>query len=344
VPEPADLTVVVLSWNTRDLTVRALAAVPAACAPFRAKVVCVDNASRDGSAAAVRAALPGVLVIENEANLGFARGNNVALRAVEGRAVCFLNSDTEASPGSLGATLAYLDAHPRVGIACPPLVYGDGSRQRSAWGVPTVPSILHQYTPLGWVGFGASERRRVREVGWNVHASGPVECVAGACLVIRRDLCERFGGFDPGYPFYHEDVDLCLRARQAGWEVHVVHDAPRVVHVGGVSARLAKGATHVRFVQGTMRLQRKRLSPLAFAVFGCAFKIGLLWRTSWNLAHAPLRYALRRLQGRHERARVSMLGTLDHMHLLEHDLVPFVRAWGEARPFTPGTARLARAS
>src|SRR5437773_2256280 len=112
--EEADISVVVLSWNTRELTLSALRSVEAAVAPLRGEAVCVDNASRDGTAAAVREALPGVRVIENAENLGFARGNNAALPVLRGRYACFLNSDAEASPGALAYVVRYLDAHPKA--------------------------------------------------------------------------------------------------------------------------------------------------------------------------------------------------------------------------------------
>lgn len=321
----ADLTVVLLSWNTRDLTLAALAAVPAAAAPFRARIVCVDNASSDGSAAAVRAALPDVLVLDNPSNLGFARGNNAALPHLAGRASCFLNSDTVARPGSLAHVLRYLDAHPTVGIAAPRLVFPDDVPQRAAWGLPTAGALLHQFTPLGWVGIGRAAAARTRPSRRPDERTGPVEAVSGACLLIRRELCERLGGFDPGYPFYFEDLDLCARARAAGAEVHVVIDGPAVVHHGGASSALAEGATRLPLLVGALRFKRRRLGPARYAAFSLAFKTGVVARSVIELARAPLYAVARGLRGRHERARRTWRTASERRHFLERDLRAFLR-------------------
>lgn len=326
---PPDLTVVVLSWNTRDLTLRALAAAAPACAPYRARVVCVDNASDDGTVAAVRARLPHVRVVENAENVGFARGNNAAMGALEGRHVVFLNSDTEASPGSLGAVVTYLDARPAVGVAAPPLVGEDGLPQRSAWGVPTALAMLHQYTPLGWFGVGRRATRRQRDVGRGAR-TGPVEAVSGAAMVVRRDLAERLGGFDPGYPFYFEDVDLCWRARRAGAEVHFVAEAPTVRHVGGASAGPLDRRLRLPLLVGAVRFQRKRLGPLAFGAFAGLFVLGVVARSLWEIVRAPVVAPLRRLRGHPERARRTGDVARARLRFLERDVAALLRS--TARP------------
>jgi GT2 family glycosyltransferase len=323
-----DLTVVVLSWNTRDLTLCALRAVPAAAAPFAARSVCVDNGSADGTAEAVASEVPEAVVVENGANLGYAAGNDAALPHLAGRAVAFLNSDAEPSPGSLAAALRYLDEHPRVGVVSPPLVGHDGQPQRAAWGYPTIGSLLHQYTPAGWVGIGRSATRRARGRRGVADDGGPAEAVAGVCLVVRRDLCERLGGFDPGYPFYVEDVDLCWRARAAGYEVHVVADAPPVRHRGGAATRLADGAMRLPLLQGALRFTRKRSSSTAFAAFWVAFQTGVVMRSAWELFRAPFVAAGRRLRGRPERAQRAWRMAAERRRFLERDLLTLLRSHG----------------
>src|SRR5262245_56680571 len=298
-----DLTVVVLSWNTRALTMEALAAVPAGAAPKAVQTILVDNASGDGTAAAVRAAFPGVLVIENARNVGYARGNDAALPHVRGRYVCFLNSDARPTPGALAAVVRYLDERPGVGVASPPLVHPDGRFQRAAWGFPTALALMHQYTPMSLLGIGRREARRVRREREVPDATGPADAVSGACLVMRRELCERLGGFDPAYRFYYEDVDLCWRARASGAAVHVAADGPPVVHHGGASAALTGGAMRLPLLQGAMRFLSKRESKATNAWFRPAFKLGVALRATWEVVRAPAYAAVRRLRGRPERAR-----------------------------------------
>jgi GT2 family glycosyltransferase len=323
-----DVTVIVLSWNTKELTLRAMAAIDAACAPLRARAICVDNASVDGSAAAVRDAFPAATVIENPRNLGFARGNNVALPHAAGRTVMFLNSDTEAAPGSIAHVVAYLDAHPGVGVASPPLIGTDGLAQRTAWGFPNAWAMLHQHTPLGWLGVGRRSSARQRDVGRGIPTGfvGPVDVVAGAALAIRRDLCERLKGFDPRYPFYFEDIDLCARVKALGFEVHLVADGPPIRHHGGASATLSKGATRLPLLVGALRFQQTRLSPPAYRAFAAAFKLGVVLRASSELLRAPIVALLRTLRGRPERARRTWEMAAARRRFLERDVLAFLRA------------------
>ena len=322
----ADLTVVVLSWNTRELTLAALRAVPAACAPFRVRTVCVDNASADGTVEAVRRALPEVVVLEAGGNLGYARGNNLALPTAQGRAIVFLNSDTAPRAGALAHVLRYLDAHAEVGIVCPRLVFPDDTPQRAAWGLPTAAALLHQFTPLGWLGVGRADVRRARPDRGAVERTGEVEAVSGACLAIRSDLCDRLGGFDPGYPFYFEDVDLCARAKASGARVHVVTDGPPVVHHGGASSAIAEGATRLPLLTGALRFQRRRLSPARYAAFALAFKTGVVARSLVELLRAPLYATVRRARGRRERSERTWRTARERAHFLERDVLPFLRA------------------
>jgi len=321
-----DLTVVVLSWNTRDLTLAALRAVPTACAPFHVRTICVDNASGDGTVGAVRHALPDVVVVEAGENVGYARGNDLALPLVEGRAIVFLNSDAEPGAGALAHVLRYLDAHAKVGVACPRLVFPDGAPQRAAWGFPTAMALLHQFTPVGWSGVGRRDARRSRPERGADERTGAVEAVSGACLVIRRELCARLRGFDPGYPFYFEDVDLCARAWAVGAEVHVVADGPAVVHHGGASSALAEGATRLPLLTGALRFQRGRLSPGRYAAFTLAFKTGVVARSLVELLRAPLYATVRRLRGRRERAERTWRTARERAHFLERDVLRFLRA------------------
>ena len=237
-----------------------------------------------------------------------------------------MNSDAVPSPGSLAAALSYLDARPGVGIVCPRLVGADGRPQRTAWGFPTLASLLHQYTPLGWFGVGRTATERVRGHRGVEDPTGACDAVSGACLVIRRDLCERLGGFDAGYPFYFEDVDLCRRARDAGYEVHVAGGGPAVLHLGGASTALSDGATRLPLLQGALRFARKSSSPLLFLLFSVAFACGVVFRSVWEILRAPFHAALRRLRGRPDRASRALSMASDRIRFLERDLLPFLRS------------------
>jgi N-acetylglucosaminyl-diphospho-decaprenol L-rhamnosyltransferase len=330
VDEAPDLSVVVLAWNTRDLTLRGLRAVPAAIAPLSVQTICVDNASADGTAAAVRAALPDVEVIESPKNLGFARGNALALPRLRGRYVCFLNGDAAPLAGALSRVVNYLDQHPKIGIASPRLLHPDGKPQRTSWGYPTPLGAIHDHTPLGWLGIGRKQSEASRSVRHPEEKTGPVDAVAGACLVIRRDLCDRLGGFDPGYRFYCEDVDLCWRARREGYEVYVLANGPAVVHEGGASARQIEGALRLPFLAGLLRFIRRSQPWWQYAWFAPIFKTGVALRASWEVVRAPFYWAVRRARKRPERAARTLDTARARLRFLERDFGRFLRTWPKA--------------
>jgi GT2 family glycosyltransferase len=299
--------------------------VPAAAAPFRSQAICVDNASRDGTARAVRASLGDVVVVENERNLGYARGNARALPHVRAPVVCFLNSDAVPAPGSLAHALEHLRAHPRAAVVAPRLVGPDGAPQRAGWGFPTPATLLHQHTPLGWTGLARAETDRVRRRGVP-DRTGPTEAVSGACLLVRTDVYRALGGFDPGYPFYFEDVDLCRAAARAGHEVHAVVDGPAVLHHGGVSSAIAGGATRLPLLVGALRYVRKGFPPRTARRFEWAFKTGVLVRSLVDVVRALPVAALRAARGRPARARRALRGAAERLRFLERDAGRFLRA------------------
>jgi N-acetylglucosaminyl-diphospho-decaprenol L-rhamnosyltransferase len=220
----------------------------------------------------------------------------------------------------------YLDERPAVGVASPRLVHPDGRFQRAAWGFPTALALLHQYTPMSLLGIGRREARRVRREREVEDVTGPAEAVSGACLVIRRGLCDRLGGFDPAYRFYYEDVDLCWRARAEGFDVHVAADGPPVVHHGGASSALTGGAMRLPLLQGAMRFLAKRESRTTTAWFRPAFKVGVAVRALWEVVRAPAYAAVRRLRGRPERAERTLATARDRIRFLERDLLRFLRS------------------
>jgi GT2 family glycosyltransferase len=329
-----DLSVVVLSWNTADLTVRALRAAKDGAAGVAAELLCVDNGSTDGSPDLVRRSVPDALVVENGSNLGFARGNDRALPHVRGRYVCFLNSDAAPKTGALAHVVRWLDEHRDVGVAAPSLVSPDGSPQRTARGPATAPALLHRYTALGYQPFGRGAARRWERPDLPGAEPVDVDSLMGACLVVRADLLRRLGGFDEGYFFYWEDVDLCLRAKRLGARVTWVRGGPEVVHEGGAATKSGGGPPRLSFAAGLLRYQRKVLSPLAWAAFATAFVPGYLLRAAVESLRLSAQAAGRFLGGRREDAAKSLRAAGGWARLLERDALALLRLLG-ARPPRP---------
>lgn len=328
-----DLSVVVLTWNTRARTLATLAAVPAGAAPATCEVLLVDNASDDGTADAVRAAHPGVRVLESPTNVGFARGHALALPHVRGDVVVFLNSDAVPAPGALAALVAYLRRVPAAGLVVPPIVDAGGAPQKAGWRLPSVRALLGTFTPLGWL----PRRRGPAPVAAtpSPREADVVETASGACLAVRRELLVRLGGFDVGFPFYFEDVDLCWRAGRLGAEVHALTRGPVVVHAGGASTVAVRGPLRLPLLQGMFRHLRRRLPPAGFAAFACAVKAGYVVRCAVAMLVAAGASLAFRLAGDAARAARAAAAAREPLWFLDHDLRALLRAWGGPAAFRP---------
>ncbi len=228
-----DLSIVIVSYNTRDILRDCLASLAEGCAGAIAETLVVDNASPDGSADMVAAEFPDVILIRNPENRGFAAANNIGLARVTGRYPVLLNPDTIVRPGALAELVCFMDDHPLAGYCGPRLLNADGSHQLSARRFPTLLSA--GMNMLGW-----DQRRPHSRHASDLHAAHGdrtlmrVGWLTGACLLVRAQAVAQVGQLDEGYFMYFEETDWCKRMHDAGWEGWYVPTA-EVVHLGGQS-------------------------------------------------------------------------------------------------------------
>ena len=172
---------------------------------------------------------PGVRLIRNAANLGFGRANNQGIALAQGRYILLLNSDTVLPPGALVRLLDFMETHPQAAACSPRLLLPDGRAQPYAFGSdPSLGYLLRR-------GVNRLVFKRALH-NWATAVSQPVDWVSGACLLLRRNALQHVGGFDETLFMYFEDVDLCLRLRQAGWQVWY-HPQVGITHLGGQSLK-----------------------------------------------------------------------------------------------------------
>jgi hypothetical protein len=229
-----DLTIVILSWNTKDLLVKCLESVARAHRPPMLEVIVVDNASKDGSAEAVAASFPWVRLIRNERNEGYARGNNIGIRASRGRHVLLLNSDTEVAPRAFYALVRFLDDHPAYGAAASRLWNPDGTVQRACMRFPTpLTAIFYDARPGRWWPDNWIVRRHFVKSFDHID-SRDVQQPPGAALCVRREVLERVGMLNEELFLFFNDVDFCKRILAAGWRIRYLADS-NMVHHGGAS-------------------------------------------------------------------------------------------------------------
>ncbi len=248
---PTELSIVIVSWNVQTLLsacLRSLHALPS-FARLGMQVIVVDSASADGTVAMLRAEFPWVECIASSTNLGFTTGNNRGLARCTGRYILLLNPDTrlDGTPADpIAALVAYLDAHPRVGLVGPRLRYGDGRLQPSRRRFPTLAMALWESTLLEWWFPRNRWARRYRMEDVPEDAPQRVDWVTGAAMLVRREVIEQVGGLDERFFMYSEELDWCRRIRAAGWEIAYLPQA-EIVHYEGQSSGQVVAARHIRF-------------------------------------------------------------------------------------------------
>jgi GT2 family glycosyltransferase len=231
-----DVTIVIVSFNTRDVLRECLQSVYREAGSLRVQVIVVDNASTDGSAAMIEREFPGVLLVRSEVNLGFGPANNLGIQAAGGLYIVLLNSDAFLSEGSLRRSVANMDATPSAGLGGGRLIGRDGSWQPSARMFPTVFNDLLVLSGLAARFphsrfFGRADRTWASPM-----EAAEVDWVPGAYSIIRADVLRSVGSFDPRFFLYYEEVDLCKRIKNAGHSIWYWPDIA-IVHIGGESSR-----------------------------------------------------------------------------------------------------------
>ncbi len=293
-----DLSIFIVSYNTRELTRECLRSVLASRIEAGYEIVLVDNASSDGSAEMVAREFPSVRLVRSDTNLGFAAGNNLARRHAQGERFLLLNPDTRVREDAIDRLLAFSVAHPEAGITGGRTLNEDGSLNPwSCRGRPTRWGMFCQAVGLTTAfrmhpffdpsSLGPWQRDSVREV----------DVVVGCFLMITRELWDALDGFDATFFMYGEETDLCLRARARGFRPMVTPDAVIVHH--GAASEPAEAAKLVRLFAAYVLLFRKHW-PRGSRGFGVAMRC--LWAATRWIGGALLGLAGRRSAG--ERGRV----------------------------------------
>ncbi len=227
-----DVSVIVVNYNTARLLPKMRAALERSRSGLRLQLLIVDNASRDDSVALLRRDFGDAQLIFNEKNVGFGRANNQALALASGRHVLLLNTDAFVAPDTLGKTVKHMDAHPDCGVLGVRLVGRNGELQPSCryfptpWNVFLARAGLARFFP---------RTRMVDDMAWEHDSVRECDWVVGCYYLIRREVIDQVGLFDPRYFLYCEEVDHCKAVKRAGWKVAFFPDT-QVVHLGGESA------------------------------------------------------------------------------------------------------------
>jgi N-acetylglucosaminyl-diphospho-decaprenol L-rhamnosyltransferase len=274
-----NLSILIVNWNTRALLAQCLDSIytyPPTC-PFEVWVV--DNASSDGSLSMLRERFPQVRLIANHENLGFAAANNQAIRQSAGRYVLLLNPDTELNPSALQHLVEFMDSHPEAGAVGARLLNPDGSLQVTCYPTPTV---WREFFRLFYLDF-LHPKSTYRMECWNTDLPRRVDTIQGACLLLRKPALDQVGLLDQDFFMYSEDIDLCIRLGQAGWQLYWLPQA-EVLHYGGQSSKQVPEAMFLHLYQAKLACIRKHHGRLA----ALAYRMVLLPASLPRLALIPL--------------------------------------------------------
>ncbi len=288
-PRSVDVSVCIVNWNTRDLLHNCLASIARHTHGCRVEVIVVDNASADDSVEMVRTGFPDVRVIASRANLGFARGSNLAAEAARGEYVLYLNPDTELVTDAITGLWHFLRANPGHGAAGCRLLNSDGSVQTTcASELPTLRNELASMLFLDRL-FPRSRWLAARELAWWDHEdTRDVDCLSGACMMLPRVLVERLGGFDGRVFMYGEDLDLCCRVRATGARVGYVADEVIFHHEGAASAKRGYSFAPLRQRGANYFFLRKNRGLAPAVGYRVAVAVGAVARLAGALLAAPL--------------------------------------------------------
>jgi len=231
-----EVTIIIVSYNTRELTLKCLETLYATASNVRMRVVVLDNASQDGSADAIAAAFPGTELIRSPDNIGFARANNLVAESITSEWMLLLNPDTEVHDGAIANLLDFSKAHPEAGITGGRTVFPDGSLNiASCWRRMTPWSLFCTTFYLTRL-FPRSEFFNPEAMGgWKRDTVRRVDIVVGCFLMIPTALWRQLGGFDARYFMYGEEADLCLRAARIGYRPMITPNA-QIMHLVGASS------------------------------------------------------------------------------------------------------------
>lgn len=278
------VAIIIVSWNVKDLLRDCLNALfsDIAASNLAATVWVVDSASSDGSVAMLEAEFPHVNLIASSENLGFARGNNVALRALdfpekaEGQpeTILLLNPDTIIKPGALQKMLTLMLNRPNVGIVGANLRFGDGSFQHGAYAFPGLWQLAFEFFPLPGRFYESPLNGRYPHALYTGQSPFPIDHPLGAAMLVRGAAIHQVGLLDEAYYMYVEEVDWAWRIKAAGWQAYC-HPAAHIVHLGGQSTSQIKQESFLNLWRSRQRFYHSHYGGLKYKLASFLVRWGL---------------------------------------------------------------------
>ncbi len=229
-----DISVVIVNWNVKELLQKCLESVFQYQHSYRVEVIVIDNASSDDSVEMIRGKFPQVQLIENEKNIGFAAANNQGIKMAKGRYIFALNPDTEIKENTFQVLIQTATEYPKAGMIGCKLLNPDNSTQNSVRRDPTTKALWQIALKIPKLIGNTNAIKNYLATDFNYQMEQEVEQIMGACMFIKKEMLNEIGLFDESFFIWFEEVDLCKRARNAGWNI-IYTPKTHIVHYGGES-------------------------------------------------------------------------------------------------------------
>ena len=272
-----DLSIIIVNWNTRDLTARCLSDVQATVKKIAYEIIVVDNNSSDGSQDMLRTQFPDVKLIANADNIGFARANNQGMIISDARYVLLLNSDAFVKADTIDRMVAFMDEHPDAGMAGCKLLYEDGSLQASCATFPTLGTEFYIALGLDKLFPNSKIFGRYLMTDWDYRSTREVDVIMGAFMLARKSVIDQVGMMDESFFMYSEEVDWCYRFKAAGWKILFTPEV-ECVHIWGGSSRAVKVETLIRLYRARVQFFRKHYGRLTAFLYKIILALNSLVR------------------------------------------------------------------
>ncbi len=278
-----DCSIIIVSWNTREMTRECLTSVFQNMDTSSCEVIVIDNASSDKSAEMISDSFPDVKIIQNSENTGFSKANNQGINISSGRKILLLNTDTIIKGDVISNSVTWLDAHPDVGAMGCRVLNTDGTVQRTCSMYPSLLNLALLTSglwKLPWPRFLG----RGQMTHWNRDSEREVEVISGCYLLVRRDVIDQIGLLDETFFFFGEETDWCRRMREADWAL-MFAPVGEIIHHGGGSAKKLNHRRDILLSEAMIHLHKKHGGVIQAAI---AYAIVLAFNISraifWTLA------------------------------------------------------------
>lgn len=265
------LSIIIVNWNVKHLLSACIKSIYQYYSTDNFEIIVIDNHSSDGSIKYISDRYSKIKLFENKKNLGFARANNQGICQSDSRYLLLLNSDTLWIDDSLHRMIEFMEKNPKVGAIGPRLLNSD-RQSIQYWCARRLPHPIDsflEFSKLNLLFPDSNLSRRHLISDWDHKSDRKVECLSGACMLIRRETIQEVGLLDEGYPLYFEDTDLCHRIGSRQWELYYYAKA-QLVHFGQQSSMQNHGPATIKSVKGIYRYYHKfyglRASLLAWAL------------------------------------------------------------------------------